>query len=135
MFSRLKSWFNAPPSSGEKIASQPPGEMFPWPRLTRLTMLEDVVLAIPAATLGKDEQIGSVIHADVDAGLSLPKTAADQYIYIRLKEGMSVWLSKSVQSVVVADDKKPRRIRISTVDSKEADPVGTDNDRAAPRRV
>src|SRR3954463_4474295 len=115
IFSRIKSWFNTPSPSGDKIAAQPPGEIFPWPRLTRLTALEDAVLAIPAATLGKDEKIGSVIHADVDAGLKLPNTSADQYIYIRLKTGMSVWLSKSVQSVIIADDKKPRRIKITTV--------------------
>jgi hypothetical protein len=75
-------------------------------------MLEDTSLAIPSAVLGKNEKIGEVIHCDVDAEIRLPTTPDDSLIHLRLKAGMSVWLSKSVQGVVVAADKRPRAIRV-----------------------
>jgi hypothetical protein len=116
MFSRLKSFFGTEPEPAEegKLAFQPPGIPFPWPRLTRLLVLEDTVLAIPAAVLSNGEKIGDVIHSDVDAEIRLPATPSDTLIHLRLKAGMSIWLSKSVQGVVVAAEKRPRGIRIFT---------------------
>ena len=121
MLSRIKNLFIREPKPVDKgkLAAQPPGEPFPWPCLTRLLMLEDTVLAIPAATVTGDEKIGDVIHADSDAEISLPLTPVDTVIRLRLKAGMSVWLSKSVQGVVVAADKRPRAIRVfAPVDGK-----------------
>lgn len=107
-------------AGGDRIASQPPGQSFPWPRATRLTALEDLILAIPAATLEKDEKIGSVIHSDPETEIKLQMSSAESFIYLRLKAGMSVWLSKSVEGVVVASDKRPRRIKISPVKEESA---------------
>jgi hypothetical protein len=112
MFSGLKSFFGRQPADEGKLASQPPGVPFPWPRSTRLQATEDTVLAIPAAALAKDEKIGDVIHSDGDTEIRLPMSPDDTLIHLRLKAGMSVWLSKSVQGVVVATDKRPRAIRI-----------------------
>jgi hypothetical protein len=44
--------------------------------------------------------------------IRLPQKAGDPHIFLRLKEGSTVSLSKSVQGMVVADDQRPRRIRV-----------------------
>src|SRR5688572_20829791 len=112
MLSFIKKMFQSRLSADESVASQPPGVPFPWPRGARLTALEPVTLAIPAAAIVDGEKIGSVILGDADLEIRLPDKPSDSLIYLRLKEGSSVSLSKSVQSVVVADDKRPRRIRV-----------------------
>jgi len=112
MLSRLKNLFGAHAAVPGNVAAQPPGVPFPWPRLTRLSALEDLVLAIPAAAIATNEKIGDVVHSDADAEIRLPASATDTLIHLRLKAGMSVWLSKSVQGVVVATDRRPRKIRV-----------------------
>ena len=102
-------------ADGETIAQQPPGEIFPWPKGTRLVAVDDVTIAVPAAILHEDEQIGSVIIGDSDMDISLPRvpiTTPGALIQLRLGAGMSVSLAKSCQAMVVADDKKPRRIKV-----------------------
>ena len=97
--------------TAEPVATQPPGEVFPWPRGTTLTSLDEAVLALPKAILGPEEPIGSVIQGDDDMGVNIPDQG--EVLYLRLRPGMSVTLSKSCQAVVVSEDKKPRRFRIS----------------------
>lgn len=112
MLSSLKNLFDHQPADAGILVSQPPSVPFPWPRATRLQVLEDAVLAIPAAVLTTDEKIGDVIHSDREAEISLPASSYDTLIRLRLKAGMSVWLSKSVYGVVIAADKRPRAIKI-----------------------
>ncbi len=95
----------------EPIAHQPPGQIFPWPQGTVLTALDEATIALPMAVFGKDEQIGSVILGSPDIEMNIPKQG--DTFYIRLQPGMSVSLAKSCQARVVADDKQPRRFRIS----------------------
>lgn len=112
MLSLIKRMFR-PNAGGEgSVALQPAGQPFPWPRGTRLTALEPVTLAIPAAAVADGEPIGSVIFGDADLEVRLPTKPSDSLIYLRLKDGSSVSLSKSVQGIVVADDKLPKRIRV-----------------------
>src|SRR5262245_23816643 len=102
-------------SKTEGIANQLPGEVFPWPKGTKLVALDDLTLAIPAAVLREDEQIGSVILGDEDMQIRLPTvpvTTPGARIFLRLRIGMTVWLAKSCQAMVVAEDKSPRRIRV-----------------------
>ncbi|MFN8177765.1 MAG: hypothetical protein U0167_07555 [bacterium] len=120
----MSGWIKKKPqatSTGEKIASQPVGELFPWPKGWRLTALDEAIIAVPAAILGDTETIGSVIHADEDARVSLP-TAANatpgERIMIWLRPGESVWLSRSCEGVVVAQhrgDTAARRFRLTEV--------------------
>lgn len=112
MFSSIKNFLRRLPADEGELASQPPGVPFPWPRCTCLLMLEDTVLAIPAMAFAKDEEIRAMIHSDRDAEIHLPASPNDTLIHLRLKAGMSVWLSKSVQGVVVAADKRPRAIKV-----------------------
>ena len=97
--------------AGEKIASQPPGVIFPWPKGVVLTALDEATIALPMAIFGKDEPIGSVVLAPADIQINIPKTG-DTFL-IRVQPGMSVSLAKSCQARVVADDKQPRRFKIS----------------------
>ena len=112
MLSFIRKMFQSPRPVGERVVSQPPGVPFPWPCGARLTALELVTIAIPAAAIAAHEKIGSVIHGDADLEVRLPTKPGDSLIYLRLKEGSSVALTKSVQGVVVADDKVPKRIRV-----------------------
>ena len=106
----------APPEAPEgEIAHQPPGEVFPWSKGVRLVAVDDVTLAIPAAMINEDEQIGSVISGDADIDIGFPKvphSTPGAMIYLRLRAGMSVGLSRSCHAIVVADDKIPRRIKV-----------------------
>jgi hypothetical protein len=109
------------PASGEKIAHQPPGEVFPWAKGWQLTALDEAILAVPAAILSDNETIGSVIHCDDGVQLKLPTSAHDspgEQIMIWLKPGQSVWLSKSCQAIVVPEsegDTAVRRLRVAEI--------------------
>lgn len=100
-------WFKKkpePPAAEEKIAHQPPGEVFPWARGWQLTALDEAIIAVPAAILGDNETIGSVIHCVDGVQLNLPTAShakTGERIMIWLQPGQSVWLSKSCQGVVV----------------------------------
>jgi hypothetical protein len=105
-------------STEETIAHQPPGDVFPWPTGWRLTALDEVIIAIPAAVIGNHEAIGSVIHADEDTLLNLPHGPDVTRILIRLQVGQSAWLSRGCQAVVVHEqegDTRPRRLKVSYV--------------------
>jgi hypothetical protein len=50
---------------------QPPGEVFPWPKGWRITAIDEAMIAIPTATIGDDEVVGTVIHGDEDIQIDL----------------------------------------------------------------
>ena len=111
-FKRLFEKPSEPAGPEERVAAQPPGEVFPWPRLTTLTALEEVIIGVPPEILGSTETIGSVIKSSPDLELRIPTKPGETLILLRLKAGMSASLTKSCQAVVVADDKRPRRIKV-----------------------
>jgi len=111
MFGLFKKKSEAPAQAGEKIAHQPPGQIFPWPQGTVLTALDEATIALPMALFGKDEPIGSVVLGPPDIQMNIPKTG--DTFFIRVQPGMSVSLAKSCQARVVADDEQPRRFKIS----------------------
>jgi hypothetical protein len=123
-------WFKKkpePPAAGEKIAHQPPGEVFPWAKGWQLTALDEAIIAVPAAILGDDEAIGAVIHCDDGVRLNLPTAphaTLGERIKVWLRPGQSVWLSKSCQGVVVPQsegDTAARRFRLNEV-ARPAEP-------------
>lgn len=93
----------------KRVAYQPHGEVFKWPRGVKLMALETVVFAVPAAILEPHETIGSVVRGDDAMELNIPD---GDRIYIRLQPGMSVWLTKSCEACVIAEDKKPKQVQI-----------------------
>jgi hypothetical protein len=117
-------WFKKKPesqSAEEKVAHQPPGEVFPWAKGWRLTALDEAKIAVPAAILGDNQTIGSVIHCDNGVRLNLPTSPhakSGERITIWLQPGESVWLSKLCQGVVVPQfegDTAVRRFRLTEV--------------------
>lgn len=112
MLSALKSLFAKAPTSDERIAAQPPGVVFPWPKSTVLTAFEEVVVGIPSQILSGSEVIGSVVISDPDAEIHIPTKPSESMILLRLKPGMSASLTKACQAVIIADDKRPRRIKV-----------------------
>lgn len=117
------SWLKKQPkqSTNEKVAHQPPGEVFPWPKGWQLTALDEAIIAVPAAIIGDNEIIGTVIHADDGVQLNMPKephSTSGTLIMLRLLAGQSVWLSKSCDAFVVPQregDSVLRHFKISKV--------------------
>jgi hypothetical protein len=119
MFGWLKKQLKPPPD--EKVAHQPPGEVFPWPKGWQLTALDEAILAVPAAILGDNEVIASVIHADDAVRINMPTephSMPEALIMLELLAGQSVWLSKSCDAFVVPQregDSVVRRFKVSKV--------------------
>ena len=111
----MLDWFRTPRSptpSRTSVAVQPPGAVFPWPRGTTLTALDEAVLALPRALVGPDEVIAAIIRGDDAMEITLAEDG--ELFYLRLRPGMTVSLTRSAQSFVVADDGQSRRFQIST---------------------
>jgi hypothetical protein len=119
---KMFGWFKKtpePPPTEAKVAHQRPGEAFPWPKGWQLTALDEAVIAVPAALIGDNEVIGSVIHCGDGVKVNLPSESSSTpgaRIMLWLQAGQSVWLSKSCQAVVVPKqegDTKVRRLRLT----------------------
>lgn len=108
-------------SPNETVAHQPPGQLFPWTKGWQLTALDEAIIAVPAAILGDNEAIGSVIHADDGVQFNMPKephSTPDSLIMLWLLAGQSVWLSKSCDAFIVPQregDSVLRRFKVSKV--------------------
>lgn len=105
-------WFkrkSQPSSAGELIATQPHGEIFNWPKGAVLTAVDELVLALPTALFGDLPMKESLFTPD-DAEISVPPEG--DTFFVRLMPGMSISLAKSVQSCVVSEDGKPRRMKV-----------------------
>lgn len=113
MFGFLKKKSTPAAKMTEAIALQPPGEVFPWIKGMVLTAIDELVIALPMALLGKDEPIGSIVIAPDDMKISFTKQG--DAFYVHLKPGMSVSLAKSSDALLVADDKQPKRLKLSGV--------------------
>ena len=117
--SAVFGWFRRKPKAArgeEMIASQPPGQIFPWHRGTVLTAQEEVVPALPMALLDPDCPMAEFVSGPDDMQINMP-SEGDTF-FIRLMPQMSVTLAKSCQSYVVANDKRPRRIKITQTTEK-----------------
>ena len=99
-----------PATTGELIATQPHGQIFPWPKGAVLTAVDELVLALPVALFDKDRPMSEFVFGPNDMQMNIPP-ASDTF-FVRLMPGMSISLAKSVQSYVVSGDQKPRRIKV-----------------------
>lgn len=97
-------------TTGELIAAQPHGEVFPWPKGAVLTAVDELVLALPTALFDKERPMSEFVFAPDDAQMNIPPEG--DTFFIRLMPGMSISLAKSAQSYVVSEDQKPRRIKV-----------------------
>lgn len=96
-----------------QIGHQAPGEVFSWPKRWQLTALDEVILAVPAAILNDDEQIGSVINCEDSVRLNIPTGLPNpnDRILIWLQPGQAVYLSKSCQAMVVPGNEQDREAK------------------------
>lgn len=99
-----------PSTAGELIASQLHGEIFPWPKGAVLTAVDELVLALPVALFDKDRPMSESVFGPDDMQMNV--SPEGDTFFVRLMPGMSISLAKSVQSYVVAEDGKPRRIKV-----------------------
>jgi hypothetical protein len=111
MFRWFKKHSGPPVAPQATIAHQPPGEIFPWPRGTVLTAVDEVVLALPVALFGPEEPIGAVLLGPDGMELNVPPQG--ELFFLRLQPGMSVRVAKSCQAMVLAEDQRPRRIKVA----------------------
>jgi len=105
-------WFKRSPQTSpesELIATQPHGEIFPWPKGAVLTAVDELVLALPIELFG-DRPMGESLFAPDDVQMNIPPQG--DTFFVRLMPGMSISCAKSVQSYVVSEDGKPRRIKV-----------------------
>src|SRR5688572_27976550 len=86
-----------PSPAAELIAAQPHGEIFPWPKGTVLTAIDELVLALPTAVFA-DRPMGESLFASADAQINIPPEG--DTFFVRLMPGMSISFAKSVQSYV-----------------------------------
>jgi hypothetical protein len=98
-------------SNAERIALQPPGVIFPWPKEVVLTAIDETVFALPQAIFEDDRPIGEFVFGPADMEINIP-LEGDTF-FVRVQPGMSVSLSKSCQSYVVAEDHHPRRVKMT----------------------
>jgi hypothetical protein len=97
-------------TTDELIATQPHGEVFPWPKGAVLTAVDELVLALPTALFDKDRPMGEFVFGPADMQMNIPPEG--DTFFVRLTPGMSITLAKSVQSYVVSEDQKPRRLKV-----------------------
>lgn len=112
-------WFQ---KASESSAADPsvifrlPNEVFPWPRGIEITAIDGIVLALPVTLFNPYEPMREFLSSPKDMGI---KFFPDRDVYfIMLKPGTSVRLAKSCDTYVVADDDKPRRLKMSNPDAK-----------------
>lgn len=98
----------APNSDSDVLATAPPGKIFPWPKGAVITAVDEIVLAIPIALFEKDRPMAEAVFGPDDMEVNIPPD--NDTFFVRLKPGMSLSLSKSVQSYIVGDDENLRRL-------------------------
>jgi hypothetical protein len=76
-----------------------------------ITAVDEAVLPLPVALLDPDRPMAEFIFGPDDMEFSAPP--GSEVCFLRLRPGMAVSLAKSVQAFVWADDKQPRRLKVS----------------------
>ena len=105
----------ATPKEGEMLVSQRPGEIFPWPLGMELTAVDSLVLALPKKLLEEGRALNKSVFGPDGMHIDIPPIG--DTFFVRLAPGMVVSLARSCEAYLVAEDKKPRRIKVTrTVD-------------------
>src|SRR5438552_3953373 len=111
MFGSSKQTPENAANTTEAVAHQPPGQVFPWPKGMVLTALDETIIALPMGLFDNHQPMESFLFGPADMQVNIPKDG-DTFL-IRLQPGMSVSIGRPCQARVVADDKQPRRFKIS----------------------
>lgn len=94
--------------SGE-IATQPSGEVFPFPNTVKLMAIDELVISLPIQLIGNGK-IGDAVICDGNAEICIPKTG--EVFFVKLKPGMLISVGKSCQAAVISEDNSAKRIRL-----------------------
>lgn len=110
----MLGWFKRKPqaaTNGENIVSLRPGEVFPWPKRMLLTVVDELMLGLPKALLDPNRPFGEFVFASEGMKLNLPPEG--EAFFVWLQPGMSISLADFVEAYVHAEDKKPRRVKVT----------------------
>lgn len=91
--------------------TQAVGEVFKWPKGTILKPLDRLVLALPKSMLDPEESIEDVMRCAEEPEISIPDM--DDKIFVRLNSGVSIWLIKPTQAMVLpwdGDEADPKKL-------------------------
>ncbi|MCM2276152.1 MAG: hypothetical protein NDI75_15290 [Candidatus Didemnitutus sp.] len=112
-----------------------------WILLSVLCGLFSAALVAFAATVEQEARgpvLGLAIILGVIAGLSVRSHVlrnVDGFLFVRADTGGVFFMHRGIPSQELVDSFVARLLESVRAQKKKADPVGTDNDRAAPRRV
>ena len=107
-------WFKRKPqaaSGGENIVSLPPGETFPWPKRMVLTAIDEVMLCLPKGILDPNRRFGQCVFGSQGMKTNIPDDGENFLVW--LQPGMTISLADSAEAYVHAEDKKPRRVKVT----------------------
>jgi hypothetical protein len=90
---------------------QAPGDVFPWPKGVVLTVVDELILALPMAMFEPDRPMGEFLFGPSEMQVNIP--AQGDSFRVRLTPGMSLSLARSVKAYLIADDARPRRVRVT----------------------
>lgn len=103
----------------DRIATQPHGSTFQWPKGVTLTALDELVLILPGAIVGESEPIRSAVEGSDKMQVRLEfenDTGPLRFVYIRLQAGMWARVARSCEARLISLDGTPRRISIGHPD-------------------
>jgi hypothetical protein len=100
-------------------ATVTPGEVFTWHADARITAIDEVTLALPAAILEKDTPIGQIIEGPDSMGIALPGVMGNDAnrILLRLRPGEWAVLHRSAQAQVMGPAGARMRVRVSGLEA------------------
>ena len=112
----LKSLFGSRKPK-KQLAVAEPGKMFAWKKGCWLEATETTVFLLPGQLIGDGEKIGSIIETSSDDVLigftESPDRKSFTEIRLKLEAGQSATIRRSAQAMMVADDKKERKVYLS----------------------
>jgi hypothetical protein len=109
MIKFLKGIFTGNKMLSGEIATQPNGEVFPFPNTVKLMAIDELVISLPIQLIGNGK-IGDAVVCDDNAEICIPKTG--EVFFVKLKPGMLISVVKSCQAAVISEDNSAKRIRV-----------------------
>lgn len=104
----------APPNADEQEFLLTPGEMIPWHAGLKLTAVDELMLALPAALLDGDKPMGEILQGTSDLEIALPGINGNdpERLLIRLRPGQHMTLARSAQAQVYTNPGWPAKMRV-----------------------
>ena len=115
----LKSLFGSKHPK-KQLAVAEPGKMFAWKKGCWLEATETTIFLLPGQLIGENEKIGSILETSSDDVMisftEAPASRSFSEIRLKLEAGQSATIRRSAQAMLIADDKRERKIYITLPD-------------------